>query len=151
MKLSQVYTDPELRRKGHRFRYSGDFHIVVTALPNPEFSAFVRDRSRIVSIRGKSGDLDREALDEVTMEAVATHVVMGWDGLEEDDGAVIPYSPSMALEIFRNPEGGDVYRAVQEEASDLSNFRAKVEEQDRGNSKRSSGGKSAGGTKRSDS
>lgn len=76
-----------------------------------------------------------KVIEAITKEATARHVLLGWEGLEEDlDGKLVPitYSPEKALELFNShPE---FYRLVVEFSADFSNYADAEEEATLGNS-----------------
>lgn len=77
--------------------------------------AKVRDRMREL----KTTVLDDTVYEEITMEAAAEAVLIGWRGITAND-VEVPYSPAQALEYFK--KGPDFYLLVLSQAQKLDNF-----------------------------
>lgn len=62
--------------------------------PEPRtYEVAMRDaRDRVVAARMRDETLDDLALAAITMEALAAHLVIGWHGVEDEDGAPVPFS-----------------------------------------------------------
>ncbi len=133
VRISFVKTDPELRESGHTFTYVPGFTTTVTCMPNQRFNDFLRKRSKVMR-RAKAGQVpEPEVVEEITKEAFARFVMLGWDGLEDDDGQPIEFSWEKALEFFKEDDWAHYYARCQAEAGDQANFRLMEEEEDVGN------------------
>ena len=66
-------------------------------------AAFKRAVDKIMRpVRSVVSTMSTERLTEMQWPAVARHVLVGWDGIEDDDGNEIPYSPQKAEEFLRD-------------------------------------------------
>lgn len=83
-----------------------------------------RDKAKQIakSVVGKgTKDVDLDAMQDQNLELVACCIV-GWSGLEDDDGAELEYTPERALELIRNPELSFIKEQVEEFVADRKNF-----------------------------
>lgn len=68
---------------------------------------------------------------DLSMEAFAETVVLGWEGVTGRDGKAIPFSQAACLKLFRDLPA--LFDEIQEQASSLANFQDKAIEEDLGN------------------
>ena len=69
-----------------------------------------------------------ETFNTLYIEAIAETVLVGWEGLQDDDGTLIPYSKEKAVEILSNPEYEDFKKLVLDLADEQAVFSAEVTE-----------------------
>ena len=72
-------------------------------------------------------------MEEISIEAMAHHVLLGWKDIEDDDGNPLEYSPETALELLRDPGLRDLYQFVLTQANERALFRQEVEEESKEN------------------
>jgi hypothetical protein len=77
-------------------------------------------RSIIMTEGGLPADLQAQRDAKLCANAILTD----WDGVTDDAGAVVPFSPSTALALLSDPEMGDFRRDVIYAARVGENFRA---------------------------
>jgi len=83
------------------------------------------------SLVRRTGEMPEDVAEQITLEAAAKHILLGWEGLVEDDGTEIEYSPEKALEVLTEfPEFTDL---VFEAAQDLATFAERELEDAAGN------------------
>lgn len=51
-----------------------------------------------------SGNLEADRIQALQRELVAKHCLLDWDGVEQDDGTVVPYEPKLAHELMTDPQ-----------------------------------------------
>ncbi len=56
------------------------------------------------------------------LDILSQAVLIGWEGLEGDDGAPIAYTPEKARELLADPAYSDFKRFVETEAANRENF-----------------------------
>lgn len=115
---------------------AGNFRIRVARMNNPAYEAFVREKTggrllRKLASDGPASQQAQDALRVVTREAVARHVLLGWENMELN-GVTVPYSPEKALELFN--QAPDFFEFVLDEAGNIENFRNDTLEAVKGNS-----------------
>lgn len=96
------------------------FRIKVRRLGCPAFQESQRQlmKDKAIGFRGNASETD--AL-EITRQAVADTILVDWEGLQEDDGSPIPFSPAKSRELLLSVT--DFYKLVFTEANNVSNFR----------------------------
>lgn len=67
------------------------------------------------AIRNKT--LDDSVYEEIMNKCLAETILIGWEGLQDEDGAEILYSKAKAYELLTNPE----YKDFKDTISDLAN------------------------------
>lgn len=107
---------------------AGNFRIKVARMNNPAYEAFVREKTggrllRKLASDGPQSQQAQDTLRAVTREAVARHVLVGWENMELQ-GKPVAYSPEQALAIF--DLAPDFLDFVMEEANNIENFRAET-------------------------
>ena len=119
---------------GYRFR--------VARMGNDSYRAAVEKLLKPHRDEIRRGVLSDAKIEELSREAVATHILTGWENIEDDDGNAIPYSPAKAAEVLFNPELVDLYDFVLNTARRAELYRLNEREESLGNSERSSSGAS---------
>lgn len=128
-KISSVKADPVKAESGVWVDYEAGIRLKIARMNNPAFEAFVRAKQR-PKIRGfRANKATDDELNELTREAVARHVLVGWENVEDDDGNLIPYSPEKSLEFLKDPALSDLYQFVVLQASDAAAYRAEATEE----------------------
>ena len=78
------------------------------------------------AIRNKT--LDDSVYEDIMNKALVETILLGWEGLEDEAGNVIPYSKDKAMELMTNPEYKDFKEAISDLANEQEVFRqAEVE------------------------
>jgi hypothetical protein len=52
----------------------------------------------------RGGQVDYEQRQQITARTLADTVLLGWEGLEGDDGQPLPYSPETAKDLLLDPQ-----------------------------------------------
>jgi len=94
-----------------------------------EQSVPVQETARLLDKKYRSillteGGLPPEIQLKRDAELCATAILTDWEGVTEDDGTVIPFSPAKARELFLDPTLGDFLRDVIYASRVSENFRA---------------------------
>lgn len=80
----------------------------------------------------RSGDSQSaDALEKLAMKAASETILVGWEGLVDDDGQGVPYSAETALSLFQ--ANYKFYKDVVEIATDMSQTALEALEAERGN------------------
>lgn len=125
MKINQFkqrfVTDKTKENKGVRVPVGEGFVIYVARTGNDaareKFEQLVSASD--VLIARKAGALSAEKQAEIALEVFASCILVGWDGLEDDNGP-IPYSVEKAKELLANQ---DFLNFVREFAETQENYR----------------------------
>lgn len=144
-KLSSFRIDPELERDGKWFTYEGEVRFLIARIGNPRYSEYVRERAAEGEVASDGTiDVNSTEWDRVHREAMGHAVLLGWEGLEEDDGSPLEYSPERSAALLSDPEYPEIYVFVAGKAMQRRNFRSRAKEQRVGESVGLSGGNSSG-------
>lgn len=121
-------TDNEKESNGIKLDF-GDglkFHVLHIGPLNTRFQRIHEARLRPYQRQIKSNLLSTLELRELTIDIFVDAALLGWEGVEDDAGAQVKFSPDAAKKLFRDlPElFYDVYAA----SADSDNFRKDLEE-----------------------
>ncbi|RKY09817.1 MAG: hypothetical protein DRP56_02125 [Planctomycetota bacterium] len=91
--------------------YTDGVRLLIARKPNPAFQEYMADliEPHLASIH--AGTFDDKLDKLLTKKAVAKHVLLGWENIEEN-GKPIEYSPENAFELFKNEDLVDLYHFV---------------------------------------
>lgn len=118
--LNNIRIDIDKSTKGVWFKFVDDIELLIARKPNLQYEAFLVDL-----ISQQDGEVAREVDMDLTKQAVANCVLLGWKNLTED-GKPIKYSPKKALELLRDPSLRDFYEFVLIKAHDREAYRLKT-------------------------
>ncbi len=132
-KIGSLKTDLDKVEDGIWQTYVADVRLRIASVNNKAYRAHKDQllRPHLRQLRAK--EVPPEQVLEIIKPAVAHHILKGWQNLQDDSGAEIPYSPQTALEFFRDPALGDLYAFVLEAAGEVENYRQEMLEDARGN------------------
>lgn len=103
-------------------RFPGDRAICIMRAggSNAKFARLFQSLIRPYKRQLDAGTLDDETNDQVMHQVYAQAVVKDWEGIKDDKGKPVPYTPSRGEEFFEAfPE---VFKEIVEQANKLSNF-----------------------------
>lgn len=135
-------TDDRTEREGVWLDY-GDFRIRVSRAggSNKRYQKALEEESRQHRRAIDLGIMDNDLAEDLLRRVYAKTVVRGWqvkdeqgewqDGIEAEDGSLMPVTEENVLATFR--ELPDLFADVQEQASRIALFRAKAREEASGN------------------
>lgn len=126
-KLNSLRIDAKKVSNGVWCKYQDDIEFLIARKENPQFHEFMEEEiaPHLASIR--AGTFDKELDKKITKKAIAHTVLLGWKGLEDDEGKPIKYSPEKALEILEDPEFSDIYKFILMMSNSQELYRRKEE------------------------
>jgi len=128
-KLKSIKTDSKKSAEGIWFDYEMGIRLRIARMGNKDFEEFVRSKQK-TNIKGfRAKKITEEQAEAITQEAVARHVLVGWENIEDDDGNPIPYSHEVALEFLNDPDLSDLRQFVLIQASDSESYRLEAIEE----------------------
>lgn len=135
MRFSEYVTDAALEEEGVWMRLrKGDAEVLVARAGNKQHEDLVR-RLRKKHGQGRRGDeLPRDVEEAIALEALSRTILLGWKGIEDDDGVEIPYSPEKARELLKLSR--DFRIEVTEIATEMEVYRREEAEAGKGRSKK---------------
>lgn len=138
-------TDPDKSRRGTPIELEGGVRVFIARARIRLWRARVRELLEPHRKELRAGTLPLDVLTRIEGEAAADTLIRGWEGLTDDDGDVVPYSPEKARELMTDPRYERFQDLIIGEAEHLENFRAEVGEQSLGNSSGACAGDSSSG------
>ncbi len=127
-KLSSIKMDLTKSAEGIWQDYAAGIRLLVACLSNPAYAQYLTLLQRPHLRQIRAGTLDNSVAATLTKKAVARHILLGWENIEDDTGKPIPYSEQKAFEIISDPAYSDLYNFVLETAVSAELFRAEVQE-----------------------
>ena len=126
-------TDREMERKGMivDFGSAGKVLIARAGGANSAFAKVFEFKTRPQRRLIDAGIMEEKLANELLMEAFAETVVLGWEGIKNREGKLIPFNKKNAIELFTDLP--DLFIAVREEAVKMANFKTLQVEGDSGN------------------
>ena len=124
---SVFLTDKTLEKEGIVLDY-GDFKIKVARAggSNAAFQKALTSKIRPYKRQLDAGTIPDDVAEKLFLEVYAESVVLGWEGVTDEDGKPLPFSKENAVKLFSDLP--DLFRGVQNQAAAISNFRAEVTE-----------------------
>lgn len=120
-------TDKALEKEGIVLDY-GDFKIKVARAggSNAAFQKALTAKVRPYKRQLDAGTIPDDVAEKLFLDVYAESVVLGWEGVTDENGKPLPYSKENAVKLFSDLP--DLFRDVQSQAASISNFRAEVTE-----------------------
>jgi len=128
VKLSALKVDPEASRDGIWFDWVQGVRLKIARIGNPAFDARLRALMDEAQERGETANQD-----EVTKQAVAETVLVDWEGIDQDNGKPLKWSPKVSAELLSDEALADLYKFVVVKASETAHYRFKADKEALGN------------------
>lgn len=125
------FTDKSLESEGVEVEIRSGAIVKVARTNNPKFKEYLRHLLKPYERQMQRRTMDDDLLNDLTLRAVAKHVLLGWKGIYLDNKRV-KYSPEKAFELMKEFE--DFQEDVVDAASMRETFRATVVEENTKNS-----------------
>jgi hypothetical protein len=111
--------------------------VTIISSNDKKYQDYVQMRLRPYKNAIKNKTLGDEALGkiftDITNDALSDVVVLGWSGIQDENGVDIPYSKEKAHELFTDPAYAEFKDLVSGLAAENETFRAQVVESITGN------------------
>lgn len=142
VKLKSLRVDPAAEAEGVFLEYVPGLRLRIASTATRRFrdameAAMLPYRDLIRADQGKD-KAERKFTDQMRTdllrEVVAEHVLVGWEGLEDDEGEAVPYSKAAALALLSDPGMHRLLSWIEAAAANEDVYRAERLERDRGNS-----------------
>ncbi len=114
-------TDKQAEQDGVEVRLDDGCTILVARANNRKFKSEMRRLMKPYQNQERRGTFDADLRDDLTRQAVAKFVLLGWKGIELD-GKLVKYSPEKAEELMKRSE--DFENDVIDAATMMETFRA---------------------------
>jgi hypothetical protein len=112
VKLNSLKADLSRERNGAWMPYADggdpDLAFKVRGINSPEYEA-ARDREMVrLQQRFGTEPVPADERFKVLGQLLAEHILLDWKGIVDDDGAPVPYSKDLALDLLSAPEGREL-------------------------------------------
>lgn len=142
VKLKSLRVDPAAEAEGVFLEYVSGFRLRIASTATRKFrdameAAMLPYRELIRADVGKDKEhrkFTEQMRADLLREVVAVHVLIGWEGLEDDEGQPVPYSKAAALALLSDPGMHRLLTWIEAAAANEDVYRAERLECDRGNS-----------------
>ncbi len=140
-------TDKEAEAEGVWVDLGDGAKVLVARFSNPAHEKAIRRLQKPYrSILNSGRQLPKDVADDITVKSLVEAVLLGWEGMTDRDGAVLPYTPANADKLLRDLP--DFRNVVATLAMSAETFRLEALRDAEGNSPTSSDGKSSGAAKK---
>ena len=130
--LRSLYkTDQTKEEEGVWIDFGNGIKLRIARLGNPKYNAYLRRIGKPHQMSIRNGSASQATVEDLTIRAIAKHVLLGWEGVDEDN-ELVPYTEEKALEYLRTMR--DFYQQVLELSSDANQFREEELKEEEGNS-----------------
>lgn len=129
--FKQFATDPQAEKDGIRFEIGVNsqgetiaFQIARAGGQNVRYVKAIEAKTKPYRMQIQAGTIDPEIAARLMREVFAESVVIGWEGVEDENGQLLTYSPEAAATLFEQlPE---LYALLQEQAQNVALYRKEV-------------------------
>jgi hypothetical protein len=123
VKLNSLKVDPQRSNEGVWFDWTQGVRLLIARIGNASFDSRLRELMDGEKAAGNE-DISRENL---TMMAVAETVLLGWEGIEDDDGEPLEWSVETSYALLSDEALADLYKFVIIKASEVAHYRFKAD------------------------
>lgn len=95
--------------------------VLVRSSEHPDYRRAVQAGMQPHAKRIRNGGMvDPVQQDRITCRAVAKHLLLGWKGVEDDDGAAVEFTRERAAEWAEDPEYTQFFKAIERLGDELA-------------------------------
>jgi len=129
--LSNLYQiDESLENEGVLVEISQDIKIKVAAMGNKEYLKIKEKVFKPYRGAKKRNNLDQNVEEDLYNQIMAKTVLIGWEGIKDEEGKEVPYSYEKAYEILSDPTMKHFKATVLEIALEAETFRSQDKDDD---------------------
>jgi hypothetical protein len=110
--FSSLRIDPKKDVEGVWFDYHKGIRLRIARHDNPKFTEAMRIMLKPHQHSIDSKTMSEETAGKITRQAVAKHILVGWENVTDDDGTPVPYSYETALTYLSDPNLRDFLNDV---------------------------------------
>lgn len=136
-KLSSLKTNVVQEEEGVWVPYAQGIQLRIARYGNRSFKARMERLTKPHLRQIRKNSFPEEEAQKFLNECLAHHVLLGWKGLDGENGKPLKYTPDEALKILSDPEYQDFYNDVVELSKDRQLFKEQDMQDAEGNSKQS--------------
>lgn len=139
-RLSSIRRDQAKQADGVWCAYEFDIRVRIRHIGYRPYLEMANQLTRPHRMRLTSDSLYTDELHRIVAPAVARHLVVAWENVEDDDGAPIACSPSEVERVLADERYADFLDWIIEQAREAQNYREAQHGDSVGNSERGSTG-----------
>ncbi len=128
MKFSKFKTNEDKETEGVWIDFGEGLRLLIARSGNVKYRRTLARLTKPHQHAFKSKTIEASVVEDITLKAVAKHILLGWENLQDDDGKDIEYSQSKAEELLR--EAPDFFEQVLEIAQDRSLYQDQQDKDD---------------------
>lgn len=133
MKLSRLKIDRDLATNGVWVEFAPGVEFLIARAQNAKYRAVYAQLSRDYADVLRNGNLDEDVAREIAAEANARAVLLGWRGVEDDEGNAIDYTWEKGKEVLADPAYEDIFDFVVTVSNTRHRYRVREKEEALGN------------------
>lgn len=122
--VNGVVLDYGVNSQGERIQFT----VARAGGGNVRFSKAMEAKVRPYRRQIQNDTLDMSVMQDILKQVYAEAVVIGWKGVENEEGEAVPYSPAAAVKLFSDLP--DLFVDIQEQAQKATLYRAAEREAD---------------------
>lgn len=125
-------TDTALEKTGVVIDY-GEFKITIARAggSNQKFNKLLEAKTKPHRRLIETENMNQQLANTILMEVYSRTVVLGWEGVRDDEGNDIPFTAEACMDQFQSNK--DFFDDVQAQATRVALFRTEVQEAESGN------------------
>lgn len=142
--LGELAVDEKKEVEGIWVGYELGIKVLVAKAHNPRF---IERLQKLMDLNRESineGTASKDTYENILKQVQAETVLLGWKNITDKDGKEIPYTPEVALEIFKARKYKDFYLWIVGISEEVSRYRNSALKEKVGNLPSSSSGQSPG-------
>lgn len=128
VKLKTVKENRKRECKGIWVDYEMGIKFKIARMGNPKFQAKIRQLTAPFLKEIREDTLKVGEMERIQREAVAETVLVGWKGLEDDDGENYKYSAKRCTDMLADEDLISIYEFVLAESGNQANYDLEVAE-----------------------
>lgn len=136
MRITALKTDENLEQAGAWYTYPGSpdktkpMRLRIARIRNPAHRDGLRAEIVAAQSAHPNGDIPDLELREITIRAMAQHILLDWENIEDDDGNTITYSVANATALLKIPA---FFEIVERFSMQMQNFQTQQQRAAAGN------------------
>ncbi len=122
--LSMFQTDKSKEKEGIELDFLNGLVVTVRRAggSNQKFHNVTRREMKKYQHAINAGTLSTEQDRAIMVVVYVDSVIIGWEGLTDDDGKEIPFERNQAIEVLT--ENPDFFDAIKDQCEDMENFKS---------------------------
>lgn len=122
-KLSKFKQDIQKSEEGAKVDLGDGLIVTVARVGNSHYQETLKSLTKPYKNAIKNGTLSDSVFEKMMVQAMAEAILLDWEGMEGEDGKLIPYSKDKAKEILGDPAYKDFRELISDLANEAETFR----------------------------